>query len=155
MALYKASTDEQKTKFYIMILILSHILFLASVKKTLWLNNKKSSASKTVHVKHNVAILQRSLYFFLLLTGPTDALQSTSSITTTKWSTGGETHNATSLVKRRRERESVCVLQCSRSCGCWGTGPRCTEKRRAKKSKMECGISIWKRKRASQSLPRE
>lgn len=92
---------------------------------------------------HNIIILPSS-HFFVPLIGPMAALQSTSSITTNKWSTEGKTDNTTSLVKRR-ECMWGCVCVCSSvtvTVEGWGLGV----KRRGtlKKGKMEWRISIWK-----------
>lgn len=67
-----------------------------------------------------------------------EELQSTSSITTTKLSTGEKTDNTTSLVKRK---ESVFACECVyvhvavySSGDCWGMGPRSEEKSEEKQN---------------------
>lgn len=65
-----------------------------------------------------------------------EELQSTSSITTTKWSTGEKTDNTTLLVMSVWVRVWVCVVAVTVEG--WGHAVR----RRVKKSKVEWRISI-------------
>lgn len=72
------------------------------------------------------------MYFFSII-DPMEELQSTSSITTTKWSTGEKTDNTTLLVMSVWVRVWVCVVAVTVE----GWGPRCKEKSEEKQSGVE------------------